>query len=142
MTSENRLVHLRAEVARGQDSLRAARELLRLQLFNDAVARAYYAAFHFASAVLLTEGLEPRSHAGVGAMLGQYFVVNGRIEPALAKALSRLERFRGEADYNRFFVFTEQSAAEEVDVAQMFCESVARWLEQQGWAVVDREPRC
>jgi hypothetical protein len=39
VTHENRLVHIRAEVMRGEDSLRAARELLRLRLFSDAVAR-------------------------------------------------------------------------------------------------------
>ncbi len=50
MTLENRTIHVAAERVRGDAALRAARELLALGLFSDAVSRAYYAALHFAVA--------------------------------------------------------------------------------------------
>jgi uncharacterized protein (UPF0332 family) len=133
VTIENRSVHVRAERTRGEAALRAARELFALGLLNDAVSRAYYAALHFAVALLLTEGVEPRSHGGVGAMLGLHFVVPGKLPPESAKELSRLEQFRGEADYNRFFMFTAEGAREEVDVAISFCERARRFLDEHGW---------
>ena len=129
MTSENRRVHIEAELARGREALRAAEALLAAGLLNDAVSRAYYAALHHALALLLTEGVEPRTHAGTSQMLGRHFVMTGKLSPERAKDLSRLEQFRGEADYNRFFVFTEPSAADEVQVARRFCASVAELLE-------------
>lgn len=129
MTSENRRVHIEAELARGREALRAAEALLAAGLLNDAVSRAYYAALHHALALLLTEGVEPRTHAGTSQMLGLHFVMTGKLSPERAKDLSRLEQFRGEADYNRFFVFTEPSAADEVQVARRFCASVAELLE-------------
>ena len=133
MTPENRLAHVSAELARGRESLQAARELLRLNLLNDAVSRAYYAALHFATSLLLAEGLEVRTHSGVGAMLGQYFIVPGRLDPQLAKSLARLEQFRCQADYNRFFVLTPEGAREEIEVAEDFCTRVGDWLSKQGW---------
>jgi hypothetical protein len=47
--------------------------------------------------------------------------------------LSRLEQFRGEADYNRFFVFTRQGATEEVELASEFCTAIEAWLKQEHW---------
>ncbi len=134
MTREHRMTHLLAELARGQASLDAARALLELSLHNDAVSRAYYAAYHHVAALLLTEGLEARSRAGIGALLGQHFVLTRRIDGQVAKGLSRLQQFRGEADYNRFFEFTLDSAAEEVAVAESVCKIVRVWLRDQGWA--------
>jgi uncharacterized protein (UPF0332 family) len=72
--------------------LRAAHQLLTVGLLNDAVSRAYYAALHVARALLLTEGVEPQTHAGVSSMLGMHFVVSGRLAPEHAKELARLKR--------------------------------------------------
>jgi uncharacterized protein (UPF0332 family) len=133
MTRENRLVHVLAELARGRASLQAAQELIKLTLFNDAVSRAYYAAYHHVTALVLSEGLEGRSHSGTAALLGQHFIVNNRLDPSVAKALSRLQQFRGEADYNRFFVFTEASAKEELAIAEKLCADLLEWLNAEGW---------
>ncbi len=128
MTNENRKAHVDAEVERARECLRAAEALLSLRLWSDCVSRAYYAALHYAMALLLSEGIEPKTHAGVGAMLGLHFVRAGKLDSEAARELSRLEQFRGEADYNRFFVFTERSATEELAVARTFCERAAAYL--------------
>ena len=52
LTRENRLAVCAAEAALGDDALEAAVALLALSLCNDAVSRAYYAAFHYARALL------------------------------------------------------------------------------------------
>ena len=133
MSPENTRLHVRAELDRGAQALRAAHELLKLGLLNDAVSRAYYAALHVARALLLSEGVEPQTHAGVSTMLGLHFVVPGRLAAEHAKGLSRLEQFRAEADYNRFFVFTAEGAAEEVAVADRFCAAGQSLLAAGGW---------
>ena len=52
------------------------------------MSRAYYAALHVARALLLTEDIEPQTHAGVSAMLGMHFVVPGRLNAQHAKELA------------------------------------------------------
>lgn len=61
MTGENRKENLAIEVEKADASLRAADLCLHAGLFDDAVSRAYYAAFHMVQAVLLTLGLESRT---------------------------------------------------------------------------------
>jgi uncharacterized protein (UPF0332 family) len=133
VSPENASAHVRAEGIRGDEALRAARELLRIGLLNDAVRPAYYAALHMARALLLTEGVDPKTHAGVSSMLSRHFIVAGRVGPAHGKELARLEQFRAEADYNRFFVFTVEGAAEEIAVAESFCAAARLLLAAGGW---------
>ena len=64
MTEANRLANARAEAALGDDALRAASALVELGLHNDAVSRAYYAAFHYARALLLVAGLPAEDPPG------------------------------------------------------------------------------
>lgn len=133
MTDENRRVQVAAEVVRAEEAHRATHELLRLGLLNDAVSRAYYSALHYAMALLLTEGIEPQTHRGVGSMLGQHFIVPRKLPVDRAKDLARLEQFRSEADYNRFFVLSPEGAAEEAAVADRFRAAARDYLQGGGW---------
>jgi hypothetical protein len=55
------------------------------------------------------------------------------LAPEHAKELARLEQFRTEADYNRFFVFTAEGAEEEVAVADRFCSAGRALLASGEW---------
>jgi hypothetical protein len=135
VSPENASAHVLAEATRGGEALRAARELLRIGLLHDAVSRAYYAALHVARALLLTEGLDPKTHAGVSSMLSLHFIVPGRLAATHGKELARLEQFRAEADYNRFFVFSPEGASEEIAVAESFCAAGCSLLATGGWVL-------
>gem|GEM_PF-1983158 len=97
MILESRRANVEAEVEKGQTSLRAARALLGLGFPDECVARAYYGLFHLVCAVLLTEGLEARSHSGVDHLFNLHFVRAGRLDSGLAKAFARLTQFRLQA---------------------------------------------
>lgn len=62
-------------------------------LLHDAESRLYYAIYHAAVAVLLTEGVEPRSHAGTASMLGLHFVKTGRMGPEDARLFARIQKY-------------------------------------------------
>lgn len=61
---------MRAE-KRASATTRSAHALLSLGLPNDAVSRAYYAAFHDARALLVHDGVQPKTHRGVVALPSQ-----------------------------------------------------------------------
>ena len=48
-----------------QEKLAAAKLLFENEMYDDAVSRAYYSAFHCAQALLLNEGLKAETHSGV-----------------------------------------------------------------------------
>lgn len=133
MTGDNRRAGIEAEWAKAEASLRSARILGDAGEWNDSVSRAYYAVFHAARCLLLTFGLEPSSHRGVNLLVGQHFVSPGVLDRRFARSLSRMQKFREEADYNRFFSFGETEATEELEAAASFLTEARQVLAAGGW---------
>lgn len=124
MTDDNKRANSAAELARGDESLRAARVLIDAGLLHDAESRLYYAAYHATVALLLTQGLEARSHSGVANLLGLHFVKTGRLDAEDARLFARLQKYRVEADYSTGFVLTKQALEEDLAACRAFVERV------------------
>ena len=124
MTPENRRANGAAELDRAEESLRAARVLTEAGLLADAESRVYYAAYHAAVALLLAEGLEARSHTGVGRLLGFHFVKTGRLDAGDARLFARLQKYRIEADYSTAFVVTRDALEEDLTASADFLTRV------------------
>jgi uncharacterized protein (UPF0332 family) len=133
MTDENRRANVAIEIARADRAMRSARILLGSGEPADAVSRAYYAALHYARALLLTEGTEPQTHRGVLRLLSRDFVRTGRLPAGEAAALSKLEKQRLEADYSAELVFTNEEAALELQAAESFIDAAMALLRRDGW---------
>jgi len=126
VNADNRKENASREAALGDDALRAAEALLALQLYNDAVSRAYYAAFHHARALLLFDGLEPKTHRGTFALLERHFEGTGRLSRDALSRFARLQTFRGLADYDPRERLPAERATEEVASARVFVEEARR----------------
>ncbi|MEI8241876.1 MAG: HEPN domain-containing protein [bacterium] len=120
MTQANENANAREEMAKGTEALRAAEELLRLGLFNDAVSRAYYAAYHWARALLFTQGLESRSHRGMIQLVGLHFVRTQRLPVEATTLLGQLASQREAGDYTTSLRFNASDAAEIVSQSRAF----------------------
>lgn len=123
MTPANREANARDEMARGNEALQEARVLLREDLFNGAVSRAYYAAYHWASALLVSKGLEPRTHRGKIQMVSLHFVRTGLLSDGAAGQLSRLADFRELGDYSAAVVFEQSDARDAIRRAEAFIDA-------------------
>lgn len=96
--------------------LRAARTLLDAGLAEQATSDVYYAAFHAASALLASAGLEAQTHEGVRRQLALHFVKDGPLPAHATRDLSRLLSDRLLADYA---VAGEIDAAAAADAARL-----------------------
>ncbi len=81
-------------------SLRAARELLEADLPSDAVSRAYYAAFHAATALLVRRGIHVRTHRGTLHALRDLAVAGSGLLPSHLEAFQSLLEARIDGDYD------------------------------------------
>ena len=102
--------------------------LVRAGMPYGAASRAYYAVFHGARALLFSVGIEPRSHRGIVALVGDHFVRPGRLSPEMGRLLSRMQRDREDADYLTGAVFTDAEASEMITDAERFLDQVRRLL--------------
>jgi uncharacterized protein len=123
MTADNRRINARDEGRRGDECLAEAKYLLTGGFHNAAVSRAYYAAFHWALALLLLKGLEPKTHRGCIQLLQLHYVETGVLPAAAAEALGQLETYRELSDYNTQATFDGARAAAEIGRAESFVAS-------------------
>lgn len=85
-------------VRKSERAMLSAKVGLQVGDTDNAVNRSYYAMFDIARAALLSDGVSedklPRTHNGVIAAFWHHAIDQGKIDPALASALSRAEGLR------------------------------------------------
>lgn len=128
MTADNARDNARDEAKRGDEALAAAKVLLSAGFFNDAISRAYYAAFHWARALLVSQGNDPKTHRGVIQMVSLNFVTTRKLTEEEAAILAQLETYREISDYAPAADFTEPIAAAEIEKAGRFIAACRRLL--------------
>ena len=130
---ENRRQNLGLEVERATASLRAAQLCAEAGLWDDAVSRSYYAAYHMVQAVVFTAGLEARTHEGLHDLFFMHFVRPGIAPRRLARLLAALQKYREQADYSRAIRFDEDGAREALAQAREIHGTLHAWLTREGW---------
>jgi uncharacterized protein (UPF0332 family) len=113
---------------RAQEALRATNILLAAGFPDFAAARAYYAAFYAASALLLAEGKTFRSHRGVVALIHRDYVRSGRLSVDVGRILSTLADLRSVGDYGGAAHISHAEANVALIEAQQFLEAVRSLL--------------
>ena len=133
MTDENRRASIQLEVQHGGAALRAAAALRGLGLYNDAVSRLYYAVFRYVTALLLTEGIEARTHRSIAGLLGQHFVRRGLLTAADVASVSRAYGHRDLADYERTWLADDAFVIGATVEAEALITKVRALLATGGW---------
>lgn len=132
MNDENRRRNIREELDRAEEARASAILLADSGHLADAISRLYYWVFHTVRALLLTESLEPRTHEGMLRLFSLHFVKEGPLDSECAHILSRLMKYRQEADYNPSYVFTAEDFEEFRREAEDLCGRVDAQLRRAG----------
>jgi uncharacterized protein (UPF0332 family) len=119
---------IKAVLAQAEEKLRVARLLLDGHAWGDASSRAYYAAFHAVSALLLSRGETYSSHAQVIGRFNKEFVHSGLFPAEFTTVLTRLYEDRQSGDYDFVAGVSEAEARQDVLDAQRIVEAIQRFL--------------
>jgi uncharacterized protein (UPF0332 family) len=112
-----------AYVQKAERKLSVSRKLLESDDYDDAVSRAYYAVFHMAQALLLTEGEKAETHKGVVTLFGLLFVKTNRFDKRFGKYLTNLKDDRESGDYEVFSYLDKETAEGALREAGDFLEA-------------------
>jgi uncharacterized protein (UPF0332 family) len=123
-------VSLPGSIERSREELAAARLLADGGFVDQAISRAYYAAFHAATAALQALGETRSKHAGVVAAFERLVVRAGGIDPGAGRVLRSLFRQRQEADYGSAPApLAEADAA--LAEAERLVDAIEAWLSRR-----------
>lgn len=85
---------------RAKETLEEVPYLAQQGYYNTAINRLYYACYYAATALLIQNGINTSTHAGVKQMLGMHFVAQGRLSREMGRNFSLLFERRHSSDYD------------------------------------------
>jgi len=130
----NKRLNIREEMERASEVLRAARLLYDNGFVKDAISRLYFSILYSVRGLLLTKGLEPKSHEAALRLFGLHFVKSGTFEPRDSHVFSKLMKYREEADYNPTYTFMPEDFTELATEADRLIQKIAGYLKDLGYA--------
>ena len=104
--------------------LDGARSALDSGFFEDAVSRAYYAAFHAVTAALATRELSYSSHGQVIGAFNREFIHAGNLSPEAFTRLQRLFANRQVGDYSASRTISRETAERGIADASWILDAV------------------
>lgn len=116
--------HIESVLRKAVEKLRVAEMLVANGAWDDAVSRAYYAAFHAISALHLSQGQTFSSHAQSIGRFNKDFVRSGMFSKEFTAILTRLFEDRQSGDYDVSGLVTAEDAQRDVDDARRLLEAI------------------
>lgn len=121
---------IRGLVAKARAKLTAAEDWLAQDKYFDEIAsRCYYAAFHAAQVLLLTEGLTADTHQGIVSLFGLHFAKTAKVNVRLGRYLNNLKDDRESGDYDVYSGIDRSDAEHAVQEAREFLAEAERYLQ-------------
>jgi uncharacterized protein (UPF0332 family) len=133
VNEENKKANILEEIDRASEASRAADLLFENGFVRDAVSKVYYSLPYSIRAVLLTEGLEPKSHEGALRLFGLHFVKPGACDARDSHIFSKLMKFREEADYNPSYPFAPEDFTEFKSEAEGVIQRITQYQKNKGY---------
>jgi uncharacterized protein (UPF0332 family) len=81
VNEDNKRENIREEIDRANEAIRASNLLFENGFVKDAISKLYYSLLYSVRGLLLTKGLEPKSHEGALRLFGLHFVKPGTLRP-------------------------------------------------------------
>lgn len=122
---------LKGILAKAKQKLAAARRELKSGTPDEAVSRAYYAAYHAISAVLASQGCSFSAHAQTIGGFNARFVRTGLFPKDMTRILHRLFENRQTADYDWTVVVDPESARRDVKDAAKLVATCQDYLKRK-----------
>jgi uncharacterized protein (UPF0332 family)/predicted nucleotidyltransferase len=113
---------------RARETLREAQYVVGQKFYRGAANRAYYAMFHAATALLLSEGLAFSKHQGVIGGFNRLYVKTGRFPKSLGSRLDHAFDVRNVADYSHSKDISPELAEQLIQNAAAFVQEAERLL--------------
>ena len=118
-----------ALLAKAARTLEAAQSVIENGFFDDASSRAYYTAFHAASAALAGRGLFFSSHGQVMGAFNREFVKTGLCPVEAFQKIRRLFQDRHTGDYDASRSLDEETGRRAVEDAAWLVDECRRLIE-------------
>ena len=119
-----------ANLERAEESIKAAKDLIKGSYYDFAASRAYYAAFYAATAILVHEDFKFRKHSAVISAIHQQYVKTGKLDKKFGKDLNWLFELRSVGDYGSVIHVPQPDAEKAIEAAESFTNTIKKLMKR------------
>lgn len=128
LSNQDRRLMIAHHLAKAEQMLGLADELVAMGHYDAACNRYYYACFHATHALLVANEIGAKTHEGMLTVFGKEFILTGKIDKQYGILLNRMEQLRKKADYNCIAEISADEAKTIGQPARDFLAEVKRQL--------------
>lgn len=128
MTESDRKLYISQKLARSNATISEIDNLIKFEYLDTAVNRIYYSCFYSVQALLASEDIYPKSHAGILTMFSLHFTKTGKVSSILSDFYTRIFHERQLADYSEVSEYTRQEVEKLHVLAIEFIICVEKFL--------------
>jgi uncharacterized protein (UPF0332 family) len=112
---------------RAEESIKAAKDLIKGAYYDFAASRAFYAA----TATLVHENFKFRKHSAVISAIHQQYVKTGKLDKKFGKDLNWLFELRSVGDYGSVIHVPQQDAEKAIEAAELFINAIEKLIKRK-----------
>jgi len=127
----DRLLSIQLKLSKAKTLLSEAQILVENKGYNSVISRLYYACYHATCALLLTKGLQSKTHKGLSVLLSKEFVLNGSFDLEKSAFFARLMQERMDEDYGDFLIADEDTIAEFFQPAKQYIDYIEKIIDKK-----------
>lgn len=130
LSDEERMTLVGLQIEKATKNMAQADEMIRLQYYDMASNRYYYACFHAIQALLIANGISCHTHAGTIAEFGKNFIKTSKFPVEYGRFISRLEQLREKGDYNCTYDVDETDLSTMIEPAHELLNLIKATIEK------------
>ena len=116
---------------KARDELDTSGLLLENMKLSKSLNCSYYAIFHAARALLLTDNIERSKHSGLISEFIKQYIATGKMDKKYSKIIKNAEKIRINTDYKFFYVVSRDEASQQLENAKAFVAAITDYLESK-----------
>jgi uncharacterized protein (UPF0332 family) len=113
------------------DELDTSGLLLENKKLSKSLNCSYYAIFHAARALLLTDNIERSKHSGLISEFIKQYIATDRLDKKYSKIIKNAEKIRINTDYKFFYIVSRDEASQQLEDAKAFVAMIIHHLESK-----------
>lgn len=108
LNDEDRKILVKYQLEKAEDFYAKALRIAQSGDWDTAANRLYYSLYHAASALLLSDGIQKKTHKGFINQIHMHYVLTGKLDKEEGRLLQKMFTLRHEGDYEVFITVTEE----------------------------------
>lgn len=109
MTNEEKIQYVNFRIKSSKETLSASKTLFENGYWNSCVNRLYYSIFYAVNALLVVNGIQPKTHTSVKSQFSLHFIKTKKLNSKYGRLLNTLYDWRQRGDYENLFFYDKES---------------------------------